>query len=82
MSGRPPPSFGGPPSAPQKGAFPLDHFGECKELVKKYLSCLKESKGEETPCREFAKQYLACRMERGLFEKEDWKNLGFGDNEK
>ena len=28
------------PLAPEKGVFPLDHFGECKRVMRKYLRCL------------------------------------------
>ena len=29
-------------TAPDKGAFPIDHFKECEDLVDKYLKCLKK----------------------------------------
>jgi cytochrome c oxidase assembly protein subunit 19 len=39
--------------------------GECREVMLKYLSCMKGVKGvNENRCREMAKQYLGCRMER------------------
>ena len=28
------------PLAPEKGAFPLDHFGECSKFKETYLKCL------------------------------------------
>jgi cytochrome c oxidase assembly protein subunit 19 len=31
----------GNPLAPEKGAFPLDHFGECTSFKEKYLECLR-----------------------------------------
>ena len=31
---------GGNPLAPEKGAFPLDHFGECATFKETYLKCL------------------------------------------
>ncbi|ORZ31176.1 hypothetical protein BCR44DRAFT_1442911 [Catenaria anguillulae PL171] len=72
-------SFG----APQKrGAFPLDHDGECKALVQKYLKCLKESKASNMSCRELSKAYLECRMQRGLMAKDEMQNLGFHDKTK
>lgn len=64
---------------PINGAFPLDHEGECKSLVKRYLQCLKANRAVLTPCRELAKRYFECRMQSGLMASEDWKNLGFGD---
>jgi len=30
----------GNPLAPEKGAFPLDHFGECATFKETYLKCL------------------------------------------
>jgi cytochrome c oxidase assembly protein subunit 19 len=63
-----------------RGSFPLDHEGplascskhtggtappgECKELMAKYLKCLRKNKNDNTPCRDMTKQYLACRMDK------------------
>ncbi|KAH6660243.1 hypothetical protein BKA67DRAFT_641372 [Truncatella angustata] len=80
-------SFGSPgggtitskPIPPERGSFPLDHDGECKDVMVNYLKCLKTVKGQNDPaCRELAKNYLGCRMERNLMAKDDFKNLGFG----
>ncbi|KAJ4417455.1 hypothetical protein N0V85_001842 [Neurospora sp. IMI 360204] len=47
-----------------------------------YLACIKRVKGvNEDECRSLAKAYLACRMERNLMAKDDFKNLGFKENE-
>ena len=62
---------------PEKGVFPLDHFGECKEGTTKILACLKEHKGDADPCRLLVRAYLECRMEHGLMAKEDLGDLGF-----
>jgi hypothetical protein len=35
------------PTAPLKGSFPLDHFGECKHLMVEYTECMKVRK---PPC--------------------------------
>ncbi|KAJ3101040.1 Suppressor of Sensor Kinase (SLN1) [Phlyctochytrium planicorne] len=67
------------PSPPEKGSFPLDLGGECKEFIKPYISCIKANKGNSTPCRTFSKIYLECRMNKGLMTKEDLANLGFAD---
>ncbi|KAK2069658.1 hypothetical protein P8C59_004215 [Phyllachora maydis] len=68
------------PVPPQRGSFPLDHEGECKQAMTTYLGCLKKVKGvNEDECRGLAKTYLACRMERNLMAKDDFKNLGFKD---
>ncbi|KAL2269919.1 hypothetical protein VTJ83DRAFT_2103 [Remersonia thermophila] len=66
------------PIPPQRGSFPLDHEGECKDAMMSYLGCLKKVKGvNENECRLLAKSYLACRMDRNLMAKDDFKNLGF-----
>ncbi|KAI1845627.1 hypothetical protein JX266_008238 [Neoarthrinium moseri] len=74
--------YTGKPIPPERGSFPLDHDGECKDVMQTYLNCLKKVKGHNDPaCRELAKNYLTCRMDRNLMAKDDFKNLGFG-NEK
>ncbi|KAF8601476.1 hypothetical protein BDV93DRAFT_495551 [Ceratobasidium sp. AG-I] len=79
-------SFGRPPTfspfsatPPERGSFPLDHEGECKAFMTTYLQCLAKNKNDGTPCRLLNKQYLECRMNKGLMERDEWKNLGFGD---
>ncbi|KAF6766080.1 hypothetical protein DFP72DRAFT_797631 [Ephemerocybe angulata] len=62
-------SFGRPPSinvgfqvtAPDRGSFPLDHFGECKEKMTLYMNCLKENGSTSSPCRVMSRDYLDCR---------------------
>ncbi|KAI0996290.1 hypothetical protein K3495_g11890 [Podosphaera aphanis] len=84
-------SFGSPggrqltikPTPPQRGSFPLDHEGECKDVMVQYLSCVKRTKGSNDPeCRDIAKSYLGCRMERNLMAKDEFRNLGFDDQVK
>ncbi|ORX85380.1 hypothetical protein K493DRAFT_319979 [Basidiobolus meristosporus CBS 931.73] len=77
-------SFGRPPnttsftaSPPDRGSFPLDHDGECKQAMLEYMECLKENKAINGACRDLSKAYLKCRMERDLMAKDDFKNLGF-----
>lgn len=70
------------PKPPDKGSFPLDHEGECKKGVLKYLLCLEDSKGNAEPCRHLAKDYLKCRMDRNLMAKEEWSKLGFEETAK
>ncbi|KIK98492.1 hypothetical protein PAXRUDRAFT_134056 [Paxillus rubicundulus Ve08.2h10] len=80
-------SFGRPPSInvgfkttpPDRGSFPLDHEGECKDQMMQYMDCLKKNSSTSTPCRIFSKQYLECRMTKGLMERDDFKNLGLGN---
>ncbi|KAI9172919.1 Cytochrome c oxidase assembly protein cox19 [Blastocladiella emersonii ATCC 22665] len=79
-------SFGAPQALtnatvlpPERGAFPLDHDGECKQLVTEYLKCLKGNKGNNATCKDLSKRYLECRMQRGLMAKDNMENLGFTD---
>ncbi|KAK4648714.1 Cytochrome c oxidase assembly protein cox19 [Podospora bellae-mahoneyi] len=53
------------PTPPQRGSFPLDHDGECKDVMMSYLSCIKKVKGiNQDECRQLAKSYLGCRMDQ------------------
>ncbi|KAH8675293.1 hypothetical protein BX600DRAFT_546128 [Xylariales sp. PMI_506] len=71
--------YAGKPIPPQRGSFPLDHDGECKDVMTNYLNCIKKVKGmNDQACRELAKSYLSCRMDRNLMAPDDFKNLGFG----
>ncbi|KAM0750284.1 hypothetical protein T439DRAFT_326240 [Meredithblackwellia eburnea MCA 4105] len=70
-------SFGAKP--PDRGSFPLDHDGECKEYMKRYLNCMKTAKSQSTDCRQLSKEYLGCRMDKGLMERVSWEDLGFQD---
>lgn len=69
------------PSPPEKGSFPLDHEGLCKNLMSKYMECLSTNKQDNTQCRDEIKTYLDCRMNNNLMAKEDWKKLGLEDVE-
>uniref|UniRef100_A0A8I3Q729 Cytochrome c oxidase assembly protein COX19 n=2 Tax=Canis lupus familiaris TaxID=9615 RepID=A0A8I3Q729_CANLF len=51
------------PRPPDKGSFPLDHFGECKSFKEKFMKCLRDNKFENALCRKESKAYLECRME-------------------
>ncbi|KAF9535472.1 hypothetical protein CPB83DRAFT_841809 [Crepidotus variabilis] len=78
--GRPPSiNLGFKPTAPDRGSFPLDHYGECKDKMMLYMSCLKQNGSASTPCRVLSKDYLDCRMHNGLMERDDWKNLGMAN---
>ena len=48
-----PPPKSAPPRPPDKGSFPLDHFGECTNAKTAYMDCLKrnEMQGQEDECR-------------------------------
>ncbi|ODV85953.1 hypothetical protein CANARDRAFT_7310 [[Candida] arabinofermentans NRRL YB-2248] len=71
------------PKPPDRGSFPLDHFGDCKNQMTEYLKCLKLVKNENAPnCRILAKGYLDCRMSNDLMDRVSWKELGLPeDNE-
>ena len=69
----------GSPLAPEKGVFPLDHFGECKKGMKAYLGCLKRHGEEASACRQLSADYLKCRMERELMAEQPLEELGFSD---
>ena len=69
------------PSAPDKGSFPLDHDGECKKSMLQYMVCIQKNNQENTLCRQESKNYLKCRMEHNLMTKDDWKKLGYSDDE-
>uniref|UniRef100_A0A8C7AEN0 Cytochrome c oxidase assembly protein COX19 n=1 Tax=Neovison vison TaxID=452646 RepID=A0A8C7AEN0_NEOVI len=67
------------PRPPDKGSFPLDHFGECRSFKEKFMKCLRDNKFENALCRKESKAYLECRMERQLMAQEPLEKLGFGD---
>ncbi|TYZ65470.1 hypothetical protein PybrP1_005034 [[Pythium] brassicae (nom. inval.)] len=62
---------------PEKGSFPLDHYGECKPLMKDFLACMREHRGSHIDCKHLSKSYLQCRMDKGLMKEEELENLGF-----
>ncbi|XP_044714804.1 mitochondrial copper ion transporter [Hirsutella rhossiliensis] len=71
------------PTPPQRGSFPLDHDGECKHVIPKYIACMNNARGiNDDECRNLMKAYLACRMDRNLMAKDDFKNLGFAETPK
>ncbi|NXE62838.1 COX19 protein, partial [Calcarius ornatus] len=55
------------PRPPDKGAFPLDHFGECSAFKERFMECLRQSGYESAACRQSAMAYLECRMDRRCF---------------
>ncbi|KAM7143439.1 cytochrome c oxidase assembly protein COX19 [Molossus nigricans] len=67
------------PRPPDKGSFPLDHFGECRSFQERFMKCLRDNKFENALCRRESKEYLECRMERQLMAQEPLEKLGFGD---
>ncbi|XP_049644676.1 cytochrome c oxidase assembly protein COX19 [Suncus etruscus] len=69
------------PRPPDKGSFPLDHFGECKKFKERFMKCLRDNDFESSQCRKQSKEYLECRMERRLMAPESLAKLGFGDLE-
>lgn len=69
------------PRAPERGSFPLDHLGECRDFARAYLRCMKANANVTTQCRPLAKQFLACRMDTGLMAREEWAALGFHEDD-
>ncbi|XP_052610248.1 cytochrome c oxidase assembly protein COX19 isoform X2 [Peromyscus californicus insignis] len=67
------------PRPPDKGSFPLDHFGECKSFKEKFMKCLHDKNFENALCRNESKEYLMCRMQRRLMAPEPLEKLGFRD---
>ncbi|XP_061850045.1 cytochrome c oxidase assembly protein COX19 [Colius striatus] len=67
------------PRPPDKGAFPLDHFGECSAFKERFMQCLRDSGYESGACRQHSMAYLECRMERQLMANEPLEKLGFKD---
>jgi len=70
------------PTAPDKGSFPLDHFGECKDFYSKFMKCLRENDNINSKCRQESRDYLGCRMDNNLMAKEEWSKLGFKEENK
>lgn len=67
------------PRPPDKGSFPLDHFGECEHFKERFLKCLRDRRFENALCRNESRDYLQCRMDRQLMAQEPLEKLGFGD---
>lgn len=62
--------------APDLGAFPLDHYRECKDDIAEYYQCLKTNDYMAPLCRDEVRSYLQCRMDRGLMKKTDVSSFG------
>uniref|UniRef100_A0A8C4NEC9 Cytochrome c oxidase assembly protein COX19 n=1 Tax=Eptatretus burgeri TaxID=7764 RepID=A0A8C4NEC9_EPTBU len=67
------------PRPPDKGAFPLDHHGECSAFKDVYMRCLRAKGFDNSACRQQSKDYLQCRMERDLMAQESLEKLGYKD---
>ncbi len=59
----------------------MDHDGECKLEMVKFLDCLGKNKNDHFPCKAFSKSYLQCRMDNGLMAKEELSKLGLGESD-
>ncbi|KAG8345262.1 hypothetical protein TRVL_03911 [Trypanosoma vivax] len=62
--------------APDLGAFPLDHYRECKGEIEDYYRCLKSNEYVAPMCRDSVRAYLQCRMDRGLMKPADIEGFG------
>eukprot|EP00310_Coccolithus_braarudii_P017304 CAMPEP_0183342758 /NCGR_PEP_ID=MMETSP0164_2-20130417/8815_1 /TAXON_ID=221442 /ORGANISM="Coccolithus pelagicus ssp braarudi, Strain PLY182g" /LENGTH=127 /DNA_ID=CAMNT_0025513447 /DNA_START=14 /DNA_END=397 /DNA_ORIENTATION=- len=73
------PAKGAPPRPPDKGSFPLDHFGECSAAKTQYMECLKQHQmqGNRDDCRRLSAAYLQCRMDSKLMAQEELDRLGY-----
>ncbi|GMH46088.1 hypothetical protein BSKO_14052 [Bryopsis sp. KO-2023] len=73
-------AFGGArgfqPKPPEKGVFPLDHFGECSREMQGYLDCLKAEGQDANKCQQLSRLYLECRMQRDLMAEQDLDEVG------
>ncbi|CAF1506253.1 unnamed protein product [Rotaria magnacalcarata] len=67
------------PVKPERGVFPLDHEGECKEKMLKYMLCLTRNDSKPSKCQTESKEYFQCRMDRNLMKKHEWEDLGYFD---
>lgn len=70
-----------PPTAPLKGAFPLDHESQCRREMFEYMRCLSAHGAVGGECKPVAKLYLQCRMDKGLMETDEWARLGFKEED-
>ena len=66
---------------PDKGSFPIDHFGECKDVHDEYVACLKLNEYDNMSCRFLSKKYLKCRMDNQLMHPEKFERLGFTEKD-
>lgn len=66
---------------PDLGAFPLDHYRECKDEIVQYYTCLKNNEYMTPMCRDEVRHYLQCRMDRGLMKKTDVSSFGLPETE-
>ena len=71
----------GPAKPPEKGAFPLDHGGECKDHAANFMSCLETSESRHAPCKGLARLYFQCRMDKNLMAQEDLGSMGFSTDQ-
>lgn len=67
--------------APDLGAFPLDHYRECKSEIEEYYTCLRSNDYVTPMCREQVRAYLRCRMDRGLMKPADIEGFGIPETE-
>lgn len=67
--------------APDLGAFPLDHYRECKKEIEGYYHCLKDNNYIAPLCRDGMRTYLTCRMERGLMKQNDLESFNIPETD-
>lgn len=59
----------------------MDHEAECKASMQEYMDCLKNNQGMSWKCESVKRLYLQCRMEKGLMEEVEMRNLGLREEE-
>ncbi|KAK1229812.1 Cytochrome c oxidase assembly protein cox19 [Marasmius sp. AFHP31] len=47
-----------------------------------YMNCLRNNSSTSSACRDLSRDYLDCRMQKGLMERDEWKNLGLANVDK
>ena len=61
------------PVPPEKGVFPLDHFGDCKSSKATYLTCLRQNNNDYDACVALSQAYLECRMKKNSWRSRTYK---------
>jgi cytochrome c oxidase assembly protein subunit 19 len=68
------------PRPPERGSFPLDHEGLCKNVMTQYIQCMKKYNHIGIKCRTLSRKYVECRMEHGLMAKDELQQLGLEES--
>ncbi|VDD79150.1 unnamed protein product [Mesocestoides corti] len=66
---------------PEKGSFPLDHHGICRDMRELWTACMKENDWNSEKCRAESAAYLRCRIDNKLMKPDEIQRLGFNYTE-